>query len=309
MGLSMNNNRKFKKVSIILLNYNTSNDLIECINSLENIDYPNYEIIVIDNCSNKNEIRKLESYLEKREKCIFIKNDKNTGFAGGNNLGIKYALENKTDYILLLNSDTLVNENFLSVLVDTAEKDKENIAMVTGKILYYPNVEKVWYGGGYIDWGKFIGKHYGEGEYDNGQYNEIKSITFSSGCLMLINASLNFEKYLPEEYFMYYEDVDYCAKILNNGFKIMYNPNAVIYHKIGSSSGGEQSEFTIRWANRGRYIFMNKYKNKVSPFKFIIIKMKFLITRFIKIMLMCMTGEFKKANSLYKGLLDGILKK
>ena len=305
----MNDNKKYKKVSIILLNYNTSNDLIECINSLDKIKYPNYEIIIVDNCSSETEIRKLNSYFEKRMDCIFIKNNENSGFAGGNNLGIKYALDNKTDYILLLNSDTLVNEDFLNILVDTAEKDKENIAMVTGKILYYPEVNKIWYGGGYIDWKKFTGKHYGEGEYDNKQYDEIKSITFSSGCLMLINVSLNFDKYLPEEYFMYYEDVDYCARILENGYKIIYNPSAVIYHKIGSSSGGEQSAFTIRWSNRGRYIFLNKYKNKLPIFKFITIKVKFIVTRIIKIIMFYISGEFEKANSLYKGLKDAVLKK
>lgn len=305
----MNDNKKYKKVSIVLLNYNTSNDLIECINSLDNIKYPNYEIIIVDNCSSETEIRKLDSYFEKRMDCIFIKNNKNTGFAGGNNLGIKYALDNKTDYILLLNSDTVVNEDFLNILVDTAEKDKENVAMVTGKILYYPEVNKIWYGGGYIDWKRFVGKHYGEGEYDNKQYDEIKSITFSSGCLMLINVSLNFDKYLPEEYFMYYEDVDYCARILENGYKIIYNPNAVIYHKIGSSSGGEQSAFTIRWSNRGRYIFLNKYKNKLPKFKFITIKVKFIVTRIIKIIVFYISGEFEKAKSLYKGLKDAVLKK
>lgn len=305
----MNDNKKYKKVSIVLLNYNTSNDLIECINSLDNIKYPNYEIIIVDNCSSETEIRKLDSYFEKRMDCIFIKNNKNTGFAGGNNLGIKYALDNKTDYILLLNSDTVVNEDFLNILVDTAEKDKENVAMVTGKILYYPEVNKIWYGGGYIDWKRFVGKHYGEGEYDNKQYDEIKSITFSSGCLMLINVSLNFDKYLPEEYFMYYEDVDYCARILESGYKIIYNPNAVIYHKIGSSSGGEQSAFTIRWSNRGRYIFLNKYKNKLPKFKFITIKVKFIVTRIIKIIVLYISGEFEKAKSLYKGLKDAVLKK
>lgn len=307
MGLEMNN--KYKKVSIILLNYNTSDDLIECIKSLDNINYPNYEIIIVDNCSNENEIKKLNLYLEKRKDCIFIQNNRNNGFAGGNNLGIKYALENKTDYILLLNSDTLVNKDFLTILVNTAEGDKENIAIVTGKILYYPDKKKLWYAGGYIDWERFIGKHYGEGEVDNGQYDQTKSITFSSGCLMLINTSLNFKKYLPEEYFMYYEDVDYCAGILQNGFKIIYNPNSVIYHKIGSSSGGEQSAFTIRWSNRGRYIFMNKYKQKLPVFKFNIIQIKFILTRVIKFFMLLITGNYVKAISLYKGLKDAILKR
>lgn len=300
----MSNNKKDKKVSIILLNYNTSNDLIECIKSLNNIEYSNYEIIVVDNCSKKDEIEKLDNYLKKRNDIIFIKSNKNNGFAGGNNLGIEYALDRKTDYILLLNSDTLVNKDFLKILVDTAEKDKDNIGVVTGKIFYYPDKKKIWYAGGYIDWRKFIGRHYGEGEYDRGQYDEIKSITFSSGCLMLINASLDFNKYLPEEYFMYYEDVDYCARVIDSGFKIIYNPKSIIYHKIGSSSGGEQSAFTIRWSNRGRYIFMNKYKHKKSKVKFIFVKTIFIFTRIIKGILMCLNGEKEKAVELYKGIKD-----
>ena len=126
----------------------------------------------------------------------------------------------------------MVDKDFLDSLVNSLEKDEKNIGVVTGKILYYPDTNKIWYGGGYIDWKKYIGRHCGEGEKDIGQYNEIKEVSFASGCLMLINVKANFNKFLSEEYFMYYEDVDYCANILEKGYKIIYNPNAVIYHKI-----------------------------------------------------------------------------
>lgn len=298
---------KSKKVGIILLNYNTTNDVIECVESLQKITYDNYEIIVVDNCSQDEEVNKLHKYIGSKEKCIFIKSDKNGGFAYGNNLGIKYSIDNNFDYVLLLNGDTIVNDRFLDILVSSLEKESDNIAIVTGKIMYYPEVNKIWYGGGEIDWNKFIGKHYSEGENDIGQCNNEREVSFASGCLMLINLKLNFDKFLPDEYFMYYEDVDYCARVLEAGYKIIYNPNSIIYHKIGGSSGGEQSAFTIRWANRGRYIFMNKYKFKFNRFKFEIIKIKFLTSRVVKCIFMCLKGDFYKAKELYRGLKEVLI--
>lgn len=294
-----------KKVSIILVNYNTTEDTIECVKNLESISYSNFDVIIVDNKSKEEEFNRLSNFVRDVEKCTLISSDKNGGFAYGNNIGIKLAKKRKSDYILLLNSDTEVEKDFLNYLVETIEEDIKSIAIAIGKINYYYDKKKIWYGGGEIDWNKYIGVHFGENENDIGQYETKKEITFATGCAMLINASINTDITLPEEYFMYYEDVDFCARLLNEGYKIIYEPKSVIYHKVGASGGGAASPFTLRWSNRGRLIFMNKYKNNTSKLKMAIIKNKFYITRFIKSATLMGKGESKKAAELIKGTLDG----
>ena len=294
------------KVSIILLNYNTTDDAIQCINSLLKIDYGNYDIIIVDNMSKDDEYDRLNKYIQNIEKCSLIRSKENRGFAYGNNIGIKYAIDKGCDYVLLLNCDTEVERNFLSELIKPIKKNEELVAISIGKIKYFHDKKKLWYAGGEIKWNNYIGIHFGEGEKDIGQYDEEKEITFATGCCMLINCRLDFNFFLPEEYFMYYEDVDFCANVLGNGYKIVYSPKSVIYHKVGGSSGGEQSSFTLRWSNRGRLIFMNKYKNRVSKLSFNYIKIKFYFTRFFKIIYLLLKFEKDKAKSIYYGTKDGI---
>lgn len=291
--------KKMPLVYIILVNYNGYSDTIECVDSLRKIRYENYKIIIVDNASTDKSLNKLNDLLKD---CIIIESQKNLGFAGGNNLGIKYAVKKKANYILLLNNDTLVEPNFLEEMLNSFYKDK-NIGAVGCKIMYYPKKNIIWYGGGKIDWFKFTGVHFGMREVDKGQYNEEKDINFMTGCCMLIKKEV-FEKVglLRQDYFMYLEDVDFCVKLKNNKYKIWYNPKAKIYHKVGLSSGGEESPFSIKWATRNRLIFMNKYKSNVGKFNFIFSKMFFYVTRFIKFIVFFLKGE----NDKSKAILDGI---
>ncbi|EJT5915325.1 glycosyltransferase family 2 protein [Clostridium perfringens] len=295
-----------KKVSIVLINYNTARDTIECIESLDKVTYDKFDLIIVDNKSKEDDLKKLEIYTKNKKNCTLVKAEKNGGFAYGNNIGIDIAMKRKSDYILLLNSDTEVEEDFLEYLVKTLEEDIERNAIAIGKINYYSNKKKIWYGGGEIDWNKYIGIHYGENQDDFGQFDKKKEITFATGCAMLINANLPINIKLPEEYFMYFEDVDFCASILEKGYKIIYEPKAVIYHKVGASGGGESSPFTLRWSNRGRFIFMNKYKYKSSKLKFFLTKNYFYATRIIKSICLSIKGDFTSAKAIISGTLDGM---
>lgn len=287
------------KVFIVIINYNGYKDTIECVKSLYKINYNNFEIVIVDNKSTNNSVDYLKKFLKG---CILIESRENLGFAGGNNLGIKYALKNRADYILLLNNDTLVESNFLDEMLNSFCKDI-SIGLVGCKIMYYPEKNIIWYGGGKIDWFKFSGNHFGMREIDNGQFNQQKEIDFMTGCCMLIKREV-FEKVglLSEEYFMYLEDLDYCVKIKQANYKIWYNPKAIIYHKVGLSSGGEESTFSIEWSIRNRLLFMNKYRNKVTSFKFMFSKLFFICTRFIRYFQYILKGEKYKS----KAIIDGI---
>ena len=289
-----------KKIAIIILNYKNSKDTIECVESLEKISYKNFEIIIVDNDSKDGSIELLKNHF--KDKHAILDSKKNGGFAYGNNVGIKYALKNKADYILLINNDTTVEENFLDVLVETAEKDK-TIGITTGLIMNYYDKNKVWYNGGEIDWNKFYGYHLNE-RGNLSTLEEEKEITFATGCLMLIRKEIfNNVGLLPEEYFMYYEDVDFCAKVQNKGYKIVYNSNSKIYHKISASSGEEESPFAIEWNTRNRIKFYRKYKNISCGKRKNIFSVFFYTTRVLKGVQYLKEKRIDKAKALKKGMI------
>lgn len=292
-----------KKVSIILVNYNNYTDTIECIESLVNIEYEYYNIIVVDNASDNNSYDILRSRFPDIN---IIKSNVNLGFAGGNNVGIKYALEQGADLVLLLNNDTIVEKDFLTYMVSTILED-ENIGMVCCKIKYYSNKDKIWFAGGNINWSRLNVKHIGQGEIDDGRFDMKKEINFATGCCLLIKKEV-FEKVglLSEEYFMYFEDVDLCVKVVDAGYKVIYEPKAVIYHKVGFSCGGEESEFALRWGNRNRIIFMKKYKKKFGK-SYCGIILYFYTTRLIRIIQHILKGDIGKALAIIKGVKEGIL--
>jgi len=294
-----------KKVSIILLNYNGYNDTIEAVESLEKIKYNNYEIIIVDNESTNDSYEILKSKLNKKH--TLIKSGKNGGFAYGNNVGIKHALEGGAEYILLINNDTEVEPEFLNYLVESLEED-EKVGLSTGLILNYYNKEKVWYAGGEINWDKFYGYHIDEGKNIKHIIMKEKFITFATGCLMLIKSSVLKEiGFLPEEYFMYYEDVDFCAKLQKSGYSIRYNPKSIIYHKISAASGEEESPFAVEWNTRNRLRFMKKYKSKVSKTKYYKSLIYFYVTRIIKIINYLLKRRRDKIRALIKGLSKNAL--
>lgn len=286
-------------VYIILINYNGYKDTIECVKSLWKIDYLNYKIIIVDNNSTDESIMILKKNINN---CIILESKENLGFAGGNNIGIKYALEHNADYVMLLNNDTLVSKNFLNNMIKSFYEDKR-IGIVGPKIMYYFDKSRIWYGGGRINWFKFIGQHFGIGEIDKDKYNEKKEVSFMTGCCMLIKKEV-FKNVglLKEDYFMYFEDVDFCARVLGENFKIFYNPKSVIYHKVAFSSGGEESAFTIKWCTRNRIIFMNIYKSKVNKIIFFISKMFFYSTRILKYLKYICKMDKIRANAIIEGI-------
>lgn len=222
-------------VSIILVNYNGFEDTLDCVKSLEKIDYDNFNIIVVDNCSTV--IPNMETLSIIQQKTIYIQQKENLGFSVGNNVGIKYAIESGSDYILLLNNDTIVSNDFLNTLISEAQKHDNNV-LVTGKIYYHSNPREIWYGGGWYDYKKGIGCHERNHEIDVDCHSiSTRYITFATGCLMLIPVKV-IEKIglLDETFFLYAEDTEYSLRALEHGIKIVFCENACIFHKVSRST-------------------------------------------------------------------------
>ena len=218
-------------VTIILLNYNGIEDTMECLDSLCDVTYDNYNIIIIDNGSENNETRKIQ---EAYPAANVIANDKNLGFTGGNNIGMRLAIENGADFVLLLNNDTLVDKKFLSEMIDVAEKYPK-AGIFTPKIYNYgTNIIQSIGQHFYSSWG--FTKHRFGRRLDTGAYDTIATCNFITGTAMLIRKSV-IEKIgvLDENYFFYNEDVDYSINAIRNGYDLLCVPKSKVWHKTTRS--------------------------------------------------------------------------
>lgn len=221
------------KVYIIILNWNGKADTLECLKSLRSTDYDNYTTLVVDNGSQDDSVAAIRASFPEVE---ILETGKNLGFAGGNNEGIKYALDKGCDYAYLLNNDTTVEPNYLKTLVEAAEQDKK-VGLASSKIFYHSEPDILWFAGGKNNWMRNSGDHLGLNQKDAPEFNHPKEVDFLTGCSLLISREL-IEKIgvLADDYFLYYEDVDYAMRAQNAGYKTLYVPTSIIYHKVSRST-------------------------------------------------------------------------
>lgn len=248
---------KQPSVAIIIVNYNGTEDTIECVKSLNKIGYKNYRIFVIENGSSKTPMIEQIDYL--KEHTVYIESHENLGFSGGNNIGIRKAIESDFDYVLLLNNDTTVRPDFLSVLIRAAV-EKEDVGIVGGKIAFFNKPNYLWYGGGHMNEKFGGGSHERWNELNSEDTSEIREVTFITGCLMLIPIEvLKKVGLLSEEYFLYAEDTDFCYKVIKAGYKLWFCENTLIYHKVSASTGAS-SAMTQYYMVRNVLYLTKKYR-------------------------------------------------
>lgn len=260
------------KVYIILVNYNGYSDTVECVKSLLSVTYQNFRIILVDNASTVHATQEQLDFLHSHAHIINL--SINTGFSGGNNVGIQYALNNHADYVLLLNNDTVVKPDFLDELVNEGEK-QQNVGCIIGRILFYDEPDVVWYAGGEFFEKDASVEHtfWGEHIADIDDRDKSRQVSFATGCMMLIpKKAIEKTGMLSEEYFLYSEDADYCCRLMQNSFNLFYCKESVIYHKISRSTGAE-SENTQYYVLRNKLMMINKYgKNKSQAYFILLIQ-------------------------------------
>ena len=293
-----------KSIAIILLNWNNSHYTIDCVNSLLNTTYQNKKIIIVDNFSNDNSVNKIKT---KFPDIKIIQNKSNLGFAGGNNVGIKYAIKNKFDFIMLLNNDTVVKNTFIEPLVDSFKK---NVMAVQPLILNYPDSNTIWNNGGSINSLFGIFKTINKNKSINLIKNFNKKETeWISGCCFMIRSSVIDEiGILDDNFFVYYEDVDWSIRITEKKYKILIVPSSIIYHFEGGSwktkkknKEGYISPYTHYLNIRNHIYLIKKHKNMfIIPssvffqiFKIISYSLYFLLRL-----------RFSKLKMVWKGLWD-----
>lgn len=239
----------YPKVSIVLLNLNGYVDTSDCIQSLEQIDYPNYEIIVVDNGSSDGSGERVAIEFPAVR---MIVSENNLGFTGGNNLGTRHALERGADYVLLLNNDTVVDPGFLSHMVDVAEHDPA-IGLVGPKIFYFSEPKRIWYAGGDVNLAAGSCNHVGKDKIDDGRrFSKVSDTGFITGCAFLVKASVLREiGLLDDKLFVYWEDTDFCERARKRGYRRVFVPQSHVWHKV-SRTCGKDSYFTIYLSTRNQ---------------------------------------------------------
>ena len=246
----------------IILNWNGYTDTRELLDSLKLIKTPEIEIIVVDNNSSGNDVELLETnYIDFS---TILKCDSNLGFAGGNNIGIRKALESNPGYILLINNDTIVEPDFLSILLAKINAD-EKIGIVAPQINYYDEPEKVWSAGGKIS--RIRGSGFAVSDkLENEIAQTDRYVDFVSGCCMLIKKEV-FQNVglFDEKFFLYTEDTDYCFRVKKAGYKIYFTPSSKIYHKVNRSTENKFSTLPLYYTTRNRLFFVKKNFNKFFP--------------------------------------------
>jgi len=248
--------RDFPLVTIITVNYNQEQVTKDLLHSIQKLSYPNYEVIIVDNGS--------KIPLTLNDECSqyrLIRSQENLGFAGGNNLGI---LQAKGDYLFFVNNDTILPENCIGPLIQRFSLHK-NVGVVSPKIKYYDDPTLIQYAG-YTAMNPFTARNKGIGyqEIDKGQHDNATETFFAHGAAMMVKREV-IEKIglMPEVFFLYYEEFDWCEQIRNGGYKIYYEPRSVIYHKE-SISVGKNSIMKTYYIMRNRILYMRRNSPKLK---------------------------------------------
>lgn len=232
-----------------------------------------------------------------------IENRSNLGFPGGNNVGIRDALRNGAEFVILLNNDTVVDKNFARELLTVAMSD-DRVGMVTSKIYFYDRPEVLWFAGG--DFSTWTGRsrHAGYGEVDRGQFDEIAEIGRPCGCSLLVTRSfIKNVGLLNEDLFLYGEEIDYALRARRKGYKCLLAPRSRVWHKWAVASGGAQSGNYLYYSVRNMLRVLNIHA-RIGFIPLAVLRNLLVIASFA---ISIFTMNVEKANgfsNLWKGARD-----
>jgi len=305
-------------ISIILVNWNGKKDTLACLASLRQVksqksppkaDQPLAEkvkSIIVDNGSTDDSV---EVIREKFPDVEVLETGKNLGFVGGNNVGIRRALEGGADFVWLLNNDTSVDKNALVALLEACKDPRVGIAgskiyFASGREYHKERYTKedrghvLWYAGGLIDWQNMYASHRGVDEVDKGQYDKTEETPFITGCSMMVKKQV-FGKVglLDEIFFAYLEDVDFCLRAKRAGYKLLYVPQSVVWHKNAGSSG-VGSGLHQYYMTRNRLLVGMRYASLRTKFALTREAWRFVLTGpsiYRNAVIDAMTGKWGKA--------------
>ena len=283
-------------VGIVSVNYNSAAFISEFLESLQRIDYPNARLIVVDAASRDGSA---DEIARRCPQAHLIRCDQNAGSARGNNLGAQYCREQQLDYVLFINNDTTHEPNFLRILVDAADER----TMAVPRILYAADHRLISTHAGDFDWnlGLFRNTHHGRPDGPaTQQRRELQTASFC--CLLAPTRAFDDAGPLDERFFMYYEETDFLRRARQRGYRLLYVPEAVVYHQESASSGGGwMTPFKQYYATRNRLYLVRKHTR--SRVRYALFTLYFWATRLPYLVRYVVLGQRVMLKAMTLGML------
>ncbi len=275
-------------IAFITVGYHSDEDTLSVVSQLEDCDLPHgisLTTYCVDNSCSKN----LKENLKKFNSAVYLASPGNIGFAAGNNLGLKQALDDKVDLVVLINNDTVVPKDLVKNILNSPVQ-LQSVGAVGGLIYFAKGYEfrsnykdsdlgkVIWYAGGLHDWKNVYGSHLGVDEVDEGQFAGQRETDFITGCFMVIRPDV-LEKVglFDEKYCLYFEDSDLCLRIKKAGYKLVVDSQIKLGHKVAQSSG-IGSPLNDYFLTRNRLLFGFTYASPRTKFALFREALKKLVT-------------------------------
>lgn len=343
----LSKSERWPNVAIIVLNWNGWRDTVECLESLQRLTYPNYQIIVVDNGSTDGSVQKIKAWargdipvesnffdynprtkpvqwieydkgtaqtgrvvekettldqLPANRRLVLIRSGENLGIAGGYNVGIRYALARRFEYIWVMNNDTIVDPSCVDICVKTLDSD-QRIGVVGPKLLEYDDPLRICYAGAQFKLWRGNTVNVGTGELDSKKFSGMRSTEFVSGCALLARRE-TFEEVglFDEDYFALHGDSDLSARVRKNSdFTLALNLDARVWHKAGGmSSSGRISPVSAYFSNKHRFLVVFRHGSWLEKLSFAVF---YALSRPIKFLPLLL----KKREDLVKAELKAVL--
>jgi hypothetical protein len=288
-------------VYCVVLNMNGKTLLLESLESIMKMTYPNFKVVVVDNGSTD---ESPDAVRTQYPSVTVLENGKNLGFGEGNNVGIRYSLKQGAEWIFLLNNDIAVDPEMLTELMKAASSD-ELIGILSPKIYYYSEPNKIWYAGGKVNYFTGIISHRGLREMDSGQYDQVEETDYITGCAFLIKRKVveSVGMFDPIYFPIYSEDADWSVRTQRAGYHLVYVPHAKLWHKVSAFSGGGLTPYKTRLKVEHNLIFFKRFARWYHwitiPWCVGGMTIFFILKQLLK-------GNFKIITSLFKGFKDAI---
>ncbi len=290
-------------VSIITLNFNQLELTCALLDSINKVSYPNLEVFVVDNASKTDPFPHIRASYPNVH-CL--QSGANLGFAGGNNVAVRQC---KGDYLFFVNNDAEITEDCIEKLLAVLQSDPK-IGIVSPLLCYYPSEETnhktiIQYAGtSEVHPLTARNKTFGAGQEWNGQYTQIQETAYAHGAAMMVPREV-IEKVgmMEESFFLYYEELDWCASIKKAGYKIYIEPNALVYHKE-SVTVGKANPLKTYYQNRNRILFMRRHHGGLSLFIFYLFLLFFTIPK--NTLKFLIQGDFAHVKAFWRAILWNI---
>lgn len=287
------------KVAVVIVNYNGLRDTLECIDSLLRVDYPNIEIIVVDNGSTDMSLQTLRAL--KQPSLILLETHRNLGFSGGNNVGIQRALADDCQYVLLLNNDAVIHASAIRILVNSFATNPR-LGVAQGKIYKFSQPDCIWNLGSTVAFGGAWMRAIGARQIDRGQFTQNLRIGYASGCMLFTSRTL-LEKVglLEDEFFFQCEDSDLGIRAWSNGFEVVCLPAAQAWHKVGGSAG---RSLHLYYTSRNRLLLIKRHSRSFMRLLNIAVHLGVSFAKLVYVAVR--ERNLRDASAIVFGIVDGL---